>query len=124
MAPAAIPLPTDVTRLGLETSAVTPLRVAVSSSDAIFAAWEVAPHLKDHNPIVDAYLVTATDPNWVEANGFKDRNIWIVRFSGLALEFPLPPSADASEPKVMTAHFAYMLIDADSKEAIDLQYWP
>lgn len=120
---AAVPIPADVERLGMEISPIAPGAVAVSAESAIAIAQEVASHLKDQKPNVDAYLVSATDPRWVEASGFEDRKIWIIRFSGLDLLFPGAPPADGSEAKGHTAHFAYVLVDADSKEAIDIQYW-
>lgn len=117
------PIPADVDRLGLIAAPIAPDIVRVSAEEAIASAWEVASNLKDQDPAVNAYLVTATDPNWVEQDGFEDRRIWIVRFSGLDLALPAMPPADGSEAKGLTAHFAYVLIDADSKEAIDYQYW-
>ncbi len=119
----AVPIPVDVERLGLHTSPIAPGSVPVSAEEAITVAREVASNLKEQNPRVDAYLVSATDPHWAKEDGFENRKIWIIRFSGLDLFFPGVPPADGSEAKGHTAHFAYVLVDAESREAVDIQYW-
>lgn len=119
--PAALPkpLPADMQRLGLIAVPITAAMVPVSSDAAIATAWDEVSSIRDQNPTVDAYLVQATDPNWVEANGFKDRRTWIVKFSGIDVPLPCPPGS----ARCLTAHVVYVIIDADTGAGIDIQYW-
>lgn len=121
-APGIDSLPPDIDRLGLMLAPVAGT-VLIGQEPAVSAAWDVAANLKDQSPEVNAYLVSATDPAWVNPGEFTARPIWIVRFSGLALEFPGAPNAEGSPGSVNVAHFAYVYIDAVTGEAIDFQYW-
>lgn len=61
---------------------------------------------------VDAYLVRLTDP----ATAITDRDVWIVRFSGLDVEVPVPDTPSRIPVDGGTVTTAYAYVDAITGE--------
>ena len=120
----AAAMPPDVARLGLIVEPYDSPRVA--RADAIARAKEVVGEQASVlGGEINAYVGLATDPASARLGprAITDRPIWLIRFSGFELTFPGPMSEDGVPAAGHTARFAYVLVDASTGEALDLQFW-
>ena len=115
----ATTLPADVLRLDLD-RVIEQESASVSERAAVAAAASAAPNIPA-TADVHAYLLLTTENTSVAAS--PGRLVWLVRYSGLTLYFPGPLGEDGAETKGHTAAYAYVLVDAVTGEAFDIQYW-
>jgi hypothetical protein len=110
-----LPVPADLEALGLgipDTSS----EGKISMDDAVAVA------LREHGQQfaggkIDAYLVRLTDP--ATAGGdleITDRDVWIVRFSGLDIQVSGPDTPDRIPVDGGTIEYAYVYVDAVTGE--------
>lgn len=111
----AVDLPPDMAATGMEVAPIM-LEDAISQSDAIaIAAKEYG--LRYEGGVVDAYLVSLTDPGTLGGESpIRDRAVWLVHYSGLAIPYTGPIMPDGTPAEGGTIDEAYVVLDAITGE--------
>ncbi len=116
-------LPADVVALDLHPDPASP--IGAISAEAAIAAADAYAELPP-TALAEAYLMTATDDGTLRSDQpIKQRRIWLVRYTGFALEgaIPEPAPGESPGPLVLLRH-GYVYVDAVSGEVLLMSLRP